>query len=89
VNTDVSTDISNPSLSDDSSGFCIPLYSCSSNVNRTILIFLTAVLILFICLSYQCAEYCKTKNDFDRIYLQKPKPYMKNHFSRCNENIYV
>jgi hypothetical protein len=31
-------------------GFCLPLHSCSSHFNRTVLILLTAICILFFCI---------------------------------------
>ena len=86
INVKIPVYVDKSSLSTESSGVCIPIYSCSSNVNRTICIILTACGILFICLRVQCAEYCKIKKALDNQAAQKPRQYAPRRLSECNED---
>jgi hypothetical protein len=86
LNVKIPVYVDQSSLSNESPGFCIPFYSCSSNFNRTIGIILAACGILFICLRVQCAEYCKTKKELDKQTSQIPRQYSPRRLSEYNED---
>jgi hypothetical protein len=46
--------------------FCIPFYTCPTNLNRTILTILVPIFLLICCFYYHCYEYCKVKRDLDQ-----------------------
>jgi len=50
------------SSSDESSGFCMPFINCSSDANRTVLVFIVAIFILCCCCTYQFIQ-CRQNND--------------------------
>ncbi|CAF0961380.1 unnamed protein product [Rotaria sordida] len=88
-NIETSNDIYDSSLSHESSRICMPLYSCSSNVNGSVCVILVAVFILIICLRYHCYEYCHVKKQLDQLSLQKSRLYVPNNFPVQHWNSFV
>jgi hypothetical protein len=85
LNIEIPIDIYDPTLSDESSGFCMPFHSCSSNTNRTVCVVLTAFAIFIICFRYHCHEYCDIKKDLDNQTLQESRSYLAKKVSTGNE----
>ncbi|CAF2940318.1 unnamed protein product [Rotaria sp. Silwood2] len=80
-NIEISNNIYNSELSNESSRFCVPLYSCSSNVNGSVFVILAAIIILITCLHYHCYEYCHVKRQLNQLTLQKPTICLPNNFT--------
>ncbi len=79
------------SSSDESSGFCMPFINCSSDANRTVLVFMVAIFILCCCCMYQRIQ-CRQNND-EIHYLTSPDSKWvsrkKNSERRQDFNVYL
>ncbi len=84
LNIEIPIEVYDPTLSNESSGFCVPFYSCSSDTNRTVCVVLAAFGILITCLRYHCDEYCDIKRELDNQTLQESRSYLPKRVSKGN-----
>jgi hypothetical protein len=64
---------------------CIPFYSCSTDVNRIVLIILVSGFILICCFHYQCYEYCMVKHKLEAQTLPSSQKYRYIVVSKYND----
>jgi hypothetical protein len=88
LNSEKSTAVYDWSSSDKSSGLCMPILSCSSDMNRTAGVFLVAICIFCCCCVHQRRQ-CR-KNNEELAYLSSPdfKWLSRKKVSEFNETYY-
>jgi len=65
---DSSSTILEDNESETSNEFCIPFYTCPTNLNRSILTIVVPIFLLICCFYYHCYEYCKVKHDLEQLH---------------------
>lgn len=58
-----------------SSKFCIPFDTCSTNINRMILMIIAILCIASCCCYYQCYEYSRVRHDLNQTRTNNSRNY--------------
>lgn len=72
-------DADDPSSLEKSSRYCKTFNSCPFDLNGTIGVFGTAVIILLICFRFSCYEYCGIKKQLDDLSMRNPRQRTPNN----------